>query len=145
MKIFCNTFLYLNTENQELKINLQFHVLSKFQDNMVCLNHTVLVHLSTQTGFLKQMLLYTCKNRHFRNKCDILEEANSSATEQNCVVKKMRTILIGPDLYHNRMSLIIGQKSLLLLVYHIYSKNVSCYRPNSQVYNYQYCDIPYSE
>ncbi len=44
--------------------------------------------------------------------------------EKLSVVMKIKTILIGPDLYHNRRFLIIVQKSLLLLEHRIYSGNI---------------------
>ncbi len=44
--------------------------------------------------------------------------------EKCSVAMKIRTILIGPDLYDNRRILIIAQKSLLLLEHRIYSGNI---------------------
>ena len=54
--------------------------------------------------FLTVSILFNNHNRHFRNKCDILEEADSCSC-----------------LHHNKQFLIIRQKSLFLLGYHIYS------------------------
>ncbi len=66
-----------------------------------------------------------CYIRHFRNKWGVLEKQTFLHNDEKCcVVMKIRTILIGPDLYHNRRFLIIRQKSMLLLRCPIYSGNV---------------------